>query len=99
MSNTKTKPRKGTVTATMLDKGIDARNRYKVPQKQWRKWSRIARTVFSRVYMFMLHNERITVHPRSPKQTPAQWKTTAWNTAWISADAVDDALPDYIETI
>ena len=92
-------PKPEKVTATMLDKGIDARNRYKVPVKQWRKWSRIARTVFNRVYNFAINNESLLMHPKAPASKPVHWKTTAWNAAWVAADAVDDTLPDYVENI
>lgn len=84
----------------MLDKGIDARNRYKVPVKQWRKWSRIARTVFNRVYNFAINNQSMLLHPGVKVVfTAKHWKTTAWNVAWTAADAVDDSLPDFIEDV
>lgn len=96
----RTAPKAGVVTATMADKGIDARNTYKVPVKQWRKWSRIARTVFNRVYNFAINNPELILHPQAVKTTkPAHWKTIAWNAAWIAADATDDSLPDYVESI
>lgn len=70
-----------------------ATNRYNVPQKQWRKWSSDARSVFNRVFEFIRNNQWAMLHPKQPKVTKEHWDTTAWNAAWISADAVDDTVP------
>ena len=72
------------------------RNPYRVPQKQWRRWSEQAKTVFNRTYKFMYDNRAVMLHPKQPVPSPAHWKTTAWNAAWIAADAVDDSIPDEI---
>lgn len=74
-------------------------NKYRVPAKQWRKWSAVARATFNRVYPFMLDNQHNVKHPKAPTLTPAEWKTVSWNTAWIAADGVDDTLPDEIIAI
>jgi hypothetical protein len=65
------------------------RNVNRVPRSQWRKWSKEARAVFNRVYSFMFDNRDLMLHPKQDKPKPAHWKTTAWNAAWIAADAVD----------
>lgn len=75
------------------------RNLYKVPLKQWRKWSETARTVFNRVYDFAYNNQPLVTHPKAEKVKPTHWKTVAWNVAWIAADAVDDTIPDVIEDV
>lgn len=72
------------------------KNRNRVPKKQWTKWSEQARRVFNRVYMFCVENEWAMRHPKSPKPKTEFWETTAWNAAWIAADAVDDTLPTHI---
>jgi len=75
------------------------RNSNRVPQKQWRKWSVKARKVFNDVYEFLMKNQWAMLHPKAPTPKPVHWKTTAWNSAWIAADAVDDDLPDEIVTV
>jgi hypothetical protein len=70
------------------------RNSNKVPQKKWSKWSQRARFVFNEVYGAMSKNAWAFQHPALSKTPPkaAHWKTTAWNAAWIAADAAD-SLP------
>ena len=75
------------------------RNSFKVPQKQWCKWSGLARSVFNRVYDFAFNSIELLNHPKAPVLTPAWAKTLAWNTAWIAADAVDDEIPSVVEEI
>lgn len=72
------------------------KNKFKVGKKVWRKWSLLARTVFNRVYEFVYDNPEMMLHPKQEKPKPIFWKTTAWNAAWIAADAVDDTIPDEI---
>lgn len=74
-------------------------NSFRVPVKQWRKWSATARTVFNRVYDFVLSNQPLMSHPKAEPVKPAHWKTASWNAAWIAADAVDDAIPTVVEDI
>ncbi len=69
-----------------------ARNANKVPAKVWCGWSEPARHTFNRAYDFMLNNQTFMLHPKQEAPKPAHWKTTAWNSAWIAAGAVDDAL-------
>ena len=65
-----------------------AGNPYHVPMRQWRKWSEIARRVFNEVYSSMNMNQDRIRHPRAGKVSRDQWKTCAWNSAWIAACAV-----------
>lgn len=67
------------------------RNVHKVQLKQWRKWSPEARGVFNYVYGVMVADQRIFLHPKSKGQSKLHWKTTAWNAAWIAADAATAA--------
>lgn len=66
----------------------DTANRYKVPQKQWRKWSKAQRSVFNRVHSAMIQNPQFFQHPEAEKIPRDHWKTTAWNAAWEAASAI-----------
>ncbi len=66
----------------------DAMNRHRVPVKQWRKWSTAARKVFNELYSAMQQNKELFLHPHQEKLSNRMWKTTAWNAAWIAADAL-----------
>lgn len=63
-------------------------NTFKVPLKQWRKWTPAARKVFNETYETMTDNQGLFQHPKTAAVPQAQWMTTAWNAAWIAADAV-----------
>lgn len=69
------------------------KNQYRVPKKQWMKWSNNAKEVFNRVYDFAYRNQDLMTHPKQPKVRTDHWQTCAWNSAWIAADAVDDCIP------
>ena len=71
-------------------------NTFKVPSKQWRKWTPAARKVFNRTYDDMLNNQHVFLHPKTAAVPQEQWKTTAWNAAWTAADAVDDVLTSIV---
>ena len=62
-------------------------NVYRVPAKQWRKWSPVARQVFNEVYSSMIKNKEFLLHPKQTAPSRDHWKTTAWNAAWTSARA------------
>jgi len=64
-------------------------NPAKVPVRQWRKWSERAREVFNQVFAEMNDNQHLFLHPKAIENKPAHWNTTAFNAAWIAADAVD----------
>lgn len=63
-------------------------NTHKVPLKQWRKWTPAARKVFNETFETMSDNQGLFQHPKTAAVPQAQWTTTAWNAAWIAADAV-----------
>lgn len=67
------------------------RNVYSVQRSQWRKWDAKAREAFNWLYSLMMDSPELFTHPKAIKQKPAHWKTTAWNTAWLAADAVQEA--------
>jgi hypothetical protein len=62
-------------------------NLYHVPVRQWRKWPAKCRQVFNEVYSTMSRNQDTFLHPQQDKISKRMWKTTAWNAAWIAADA------------
>ena len=64
-------------------------NKHRVPGKQWRRWTASAQRVFNEVYCRMRDSQSMFLHPKASPQTPDHWNTTAWNAAWIAADAAD----------
>lgn len=75
------------------------KNVNRVPKKQWMKWSAGARVAFNRSYEFIYYNQDLIIHPKAATASPIQWKTIAWNAAWIAADATDDSIPTKIVTV
>lgn len=65
-------------------------NKYRVPQKQWRKWNANARVAFNDIYSRMAKAPSLFTHPKALKPKSVHWKVTAWNAAWLAADAVRD---------
>lgn len=72
----------------------EIRNQYRVPQKQWRKWTVKARETFNWLYGLMMDDPNLFNHPKAIKMNPRHWKTVAWNSAWLAADAVKDACAE-----
>lgn len=64
-------------------------NKYKVKPKAWKTWTLEAQQVFNVVYSTLATNQKLFLHPKTVKLPRPQWNTTAWNAAWIAADAVD----------
>lgn len=62
-------------------------NRYKVSARQWKKWNDQAKLVFNEVYMTMVNNQDLFLHPSQDAPRKDYWKTTAWNAAWMAAEA------------
>lgn len=71
-----------------------SKNKYRVPKSQWRKWRKRARVTFNWLYGLMMKDPDLFNHPKAIKMNAAHWKTVAWNTAWLAADAVDDAIAE-----
>lgn len=65
-----------------------AKNAYKVPKKQWRKWSKDAQRVFNRVFSLMGEVKQY-LHPQADTPKREHWRTTRWNAAWTAAQATD----------
>lgn len=64
------------------------KNTYRVPKKRWQTWDEAARYVFNETYSTMHDNVELFLHPKQEEPGHIEWKTTAWNAAWIAADAV-----------
>jgi len=71
---------------------VHVNNPFKVQKHQWNKWGYMQRKTFNYLYDFMLSNQSLFLHPKAPAVDEDHWRTTAWNAAWIAADAVQDAL-------
>lgn len=64
------------------------RNSFKVPKRQWRKWSQRARHTFNELYRSLRQGWE-TITPPGAHGVPHQARrVTAWNAAWLAADAV-----------
>lgn len=64
------------------------RNRYKVPKRQWARWTDNARNVFNTLYGVMIADPGNYQHPKATPVPRAHWRTTAWNAAFIAACSV-----------
>ena len=74
---------------SILKNGVRMRNLYKVPRRQWVKWSDHAQQVFNMLYPNMRNNQWAFLHPGAVPMEGEHWKTVSWNAAWTAADAVD----------
>lgn len=65
-------------------------NTHSVPQRQWRKWTLVAKHVFNKTYSHMMSNPEVYFHPdylEDPGLPDLKYfRTTAWNAAWMAAD-------------
>jgi hypothetical protein len=61
-------------------------NTYKVPLRQWRKWSSTERFVFNAVFSAAIKNQVVLSHPQMESVSARMWRTLCWNFAWIAAD-------------
>lgn len=64
------------------------KNVYKVPTKQWKKWNSQEQELFNTLYGFSKKKPWVFSHPESPELSKEQWKTVAWNHAWMATDLV-----------
>lgn len=70
------------------------RNHYKVNERFWKKLGPIGRHVFNVTYSTMIDGQWAFKHPKEPDVPIRRWKTTAWNAAWIAAEAARDAVKE-----
>lgn len=67
------------------------RNRFNVPKKQWKKWSRQQRVVFNETFAYAARNQRIfNAAPGELQLSAKGWKTVCWNIAFTAAGCVVD---------
>jgi hypothetical protein len=64
------------------------RNKYKVPLKQWKKWSLDSKLLFNLVYSQMVNNQFLYTHPKGIINKQWAWRTTAYNAAWTAAETL-----------
>lgn len=64
------------------------RNRYKVSKRQWARWGSNARNVFNTTYGTMQRSQALFTAPATATLPRVQWKTIAWNAAFIAACSV-----------
>jgi hypothetical protein len=69
------------------------KNKHKVQKEQWERWSPRGHYVFNSVYEQVL-DQTVFSHPKTRPVTAKQWKTTAWNAAWVAADAASEEEVD-----
>jgi len=79
-----------------LKQPLQQDNVNKVPLKKWKNWPDIAQRVFNETHAYVLCNQNLFLHPKTRPVPELEWKTTAWNTAWIAADVCQQALKDII---
>lgn len=77
---------------TNANMGRPVGNKFKVPSKQWKKWSNHARKVFNEMMKSATpHKQWMFLHPQQPTLPAKHWATTQWNFAWIAAGIADGA--------
>lgn len=71
-------------------------NQYRVPQRQWKQWSKTAKGVFNLVYATTRYQKWFT-HLKAEKVPQKHWNITRWNIAWIAANAADGFKTSVVE--
>ncbi len=66
-------------------------NVHKVSTRQWKRWPDDSRIAFNELYIYMLENQNLFMHPFSALQCDECWKVTAWNAAFQSAEVAKRA--------
>lgn len=69
---------------TSSEIGRPVTNRYRVPAKQWNKWSRVSQRVFNTLYEKM-KNQSLFQHSDSVPLPKREWDVIRWNAAWEAA--------------
>lgn len=57
-------------------------------KKAWSRWSEDSQEMFVNMYDYILPNQTIFSHPNMIPMPEAEWKTIAWNTAYMAADFI-----------
>ncbi len=78
----------------IADMGRPVANKFKVPKKQWDKWSNQARSVFNKLYDAMRPTMQwVFSHPEMLPLPKEHWGTLRWNAAWEAACIVNGSAP------
>ena len=64
-------------------------NAYAVNASRWRRWSIPARRTFNTVFHTLMESWDLITPNTLHDAKPAAIRVTAWNTAWIAADAAN----------
>ena len=67
------------------------KNKYKVPKKQWGKWTERGRGVFNYIYDVLMYQFKVVCPPKFGELSTNTRKVVAWNTAWLAADAASES--------
>lgn len=79
------------------DPPVKATNVYRVPRKQWERWTRNGRIMFNHVFETMADQSLFNAHPDAVKLSVYEWKTVRWNAAWIAADRATKDWREFYE--
>lgn len=61
-----------------------AANLFKVPKKEWAKWTLVGKHTFNKVYSMMSQQDLIK-HTEATPVPDTHWKVIAWNAAFLAA--------------
>ncbi len=66
----------------------------KADKNKLKRWSRQGQKIFRKTYseILLYVSNDVFAHPAAPKLKKNHWKTIAWNSAWIAADAADGKI-------
>lgn len=68
-------------------------NRHRVDKKVWAKWPEHSRAVFNSLYEDIMQiGPDLFLHPKTVSRSISadEFKTIAWNAAWLAADHVKE---------
>lgn len=77
------------------------KNKYRVNRKAWSKWTVVGKHVFNKTFETMMGDKELFLHPETVKRAipDKEWKTTAWNAAFIAADIATRGERHLLETL
>lgn len=74
------------------------KNKFRVPQRQWKRWTEAGQTTFNHLFEIMKNNQKLFLHPMQEALTSRKWSTVCWNASWIAADGASGHVEDYAQT-
>lgn len=72
----------------VIEVTLEPDNVYKVPAKQWNKWSVDAKVHFNNLFGGVAQAKDILI-PHGKDISDKAWQVACWNICWLSADGVD----------